>query len=124
MAKAKKRVSARTKSLKRGKANAKPAGKKAAKRATPKKAKSRVRRAGMSATKPAATKKRPPTTTATKALKRVAKVPVETTTIDVVQELAPGVGIVTEYESVRTATPISPSGAPGREGTSLEAEGQ
>jgi ABC transporter substrate binding protein len=65
----------------------------------------------MSATNPAATKKRPPTTTATKALKRVAKVPVETTTIDVVQELAPGVGIVTEYESVQTATPISPSGA-------------
>jgi hypothetical protein len=120
MAKAKKRVSARTKSLKRGKANAKPAGKKAAKRATPKKAKSRVRRAGMSATKPAATKKRPPTTTATKALKRVAKVPVETT----IQEPTPGVGIVTEYESVQTATPISPSGAPGREGTRLETEGQ
>jgi hypothetical protein len=57
-------------------------------------------------------------------LKRVAEVPVETTTIDVVQEPAPGVGIVTEYESVQTATPISPSGAPGREGTRLETEGQ
>ena len=51
MAKAKKRVAARKKSSKRGKASAKPARKKAAKRTTPKKAKSKIRRAGRSAPK-------------------------------------------------------------------------
>jgi len=61
MAKAtKKRVAARKKSLKRGKASTKPARKMAAKHATPKKAKSKIQRAGMSAKKPAAKKKRPP----------------------------------------------------------------
>ena len=49
MAKAKKRVAARKKSLKRSTAKAKPARKLAAKHVTPKKAKSKVRRAGMSA---------------------------------------------------------------------------
>jgi hypothetical protein len=48
----------------------------------------------------------------------VAEVPVETTIIDVIEEPVPGVVVVTEYESVRTATPISPSGeAEGGEGT-------
>ena len=112
MAKAKKRVATRKKSSKRGKASAKPARKKAAKRATPKKAKSKVRRAGKSATKPAAKKKRPPKTAARKAPRQVAEVPVETTIIDVIEEPVPGVVVVTEYESVRTVTPISPGGEP------------
>jgi hypothetical protein len=118
MAKAKKRIAARKKSSKRGKASAKLARKKATKRATSKKATSKVRRAGMSATKPAAKKKRPPKTAAREAPRQVAEVPVETTIIDVIEEPVPGVVVVTEYESVRTATPISPGGeAEGGEGT-------
>jgi hypothetical protein len=121
MAKAKKRVSTRKKSSKRGKASAKPASKKAAKRATPKKAMSKIRRAGPSATKPTAKKKQLPKTAANKAPRQVAEVPVEATIIDAIEEPAPGVVVVTEYESVRTATPISPSGAAGRgEGTGSE----
>jgi hypothetical protein len=120
MAKAKKRVAARKMSSKRGKASAKPARKKPAKRATPKKSKSKVRRAGMSAAKPAAKKKRPRKTPAGKAPRQVAEVPVETTIIDVIEEPVPGVVVVTEYESVRTATPISPgSEAERSEGTGL-----
>jgi hypothetical protein len=120
MAKAKKRVAAHKKSSKRGKASAKPARKKPAKRAAPKKAKSKVRRAGMSATKPAAKKKRPPRTAARKAPTQVSEVPVETTIIDVIEEPVPGVVVVTEYESVRTATPISPDDEPGSgQGTGL-----
>jgi hypothetical protein len=49
---AQKRVTARTKSSKRGKENGKPLLKKTAKRATPKKAKSKSRRTSVSATKP------------------------------------------------------------------------
>ena len=42
----------------------------------------------------------------------------EDTIIDVIEEPVPGVVVVTEYESVRTATPISPGGeAEGGEGT-------
>jgi hypothetical protein len=100
MAKAKKRVAARKKSSKRGKASAKPMRKMAAKRATPKKAKSKVQRAGMSAKKSAAKKKRPPDTAERRP---VAETLVETTIIDVIEEPAPGVVAVTEYESVRTA---------------------
>jgi hypothetical protein len=110
MAKAKKRVAARKKSSKRGKASVKPARKKAAKRATTKKAKSKVQRSGMGVTKPAAKKKRRPKTAARKATRKVAEVPFETTIIDVIEEPVPGVVVVTEYESVRTATPISPGG--------------
>jgi|SRR2546429_666866 hypothetical protein len=91
MAKAKKRVAARKKSPKRGKASAKPARKMAAKHATPKKAKSKVQRAGMSAKKPAAKKRRPPETAERR---QVAEMPVETT--------------------VRTATSILPGGEPER----------
>jgi hypothetical protein len=125
MAKAKKRVAARKKSSKRGKASAKPARKKTAKRATPKRAKSKVRRAGMSATKRAAKKKRPPKTVAKKsprkAPRQVAEVPIETTIIDVIEEPVPGVVVVTEYESVRTGTPVSPGGEPeDDEGTGPE----
>jgi hypothetical protein len=125
MAKAKRRAAARKKSSKRGKASVKPTRKKAAKRATPKKAKSKVRRAGMSATKPAAKKRRPPKTAARKTPRQVAEVPVETTIIDVIEEPVPGVVVVTEYESVRTATPISPGGEPERgEGTGRGTEEQ
>lgn len=111
MAKAKKRVAARKKSSKRGKASAKPARKKVAKRAAPKKSKSKVRRA--SATKPVAKKKRPPKTAARRAPTQVLEVPFETTVIDVIEEPVPGVVVVTEYESVRTGTPISPDREPG-----------
>ena len=75
MAKAKKRVAARKKSSKRGKAGAKGARKMAAKHANPKKAKSKVQRAGMSAKKRAAKKQRQPEA-------------VETTKIDVIDEAA------------------------------------
>ena len=34
-------------------------------------------------------------------------VPVKDTIIDVIEEPAPGVVVVTEYETIRTATPIS-----------------
>jgi len=103
MAKAKKRVAARKASSKRGKASASPSRKKVAKRVTPKKVKSKVRRA----TKPAAKKKRPAKTAVRKAPRQGAEVPVETTIIDVIEELVPGVLVVTEYESVRRAPPTS-----------------
>jgi hypothetical protein len=105
MAKAKKRVATRKKSSKRGKASAKPARKKAAKRTAPKKAKSKVRSVGKSATKPAANKKLVPKTAARKEPRQVVEVPVETTIIDMIEEPVPGVVVVTEYETVRTATP-------------------
>jgi hypothetical protein len=115
MAQAKKRVAARKKSSKRGKAGARLARKTAAKHATPKKAKSKVRRAGMSANKPAAKKKRPPGATERR---QVSETPVETTIIGVIDKPAPDVVAVTEYESVRTATSISPGIEPERgEGT-------
>ena len=110
MAKAKKRVATRKKRSKRGKANAKPARKKAAKRTMPKGAKSKVGRAGRGAPKPAVKKKRPPKTTARKAPRKAPRqvvVPVEDTIIDVIEEPVPGVVVVTEYESIRTGTPIS-----------------
>ena len=125
MAKAKKRAAGRKKSSRRGKASAKPARKKAAKRATPKRAKSKVRRASASVTKPSAKKKRPPKTAARKAPRQVAEVPVETTIVDVIEEPVPGVVVVTEYESVRTARPISRSREPKRsEGTDPGTEDQ
>ena len=115
MAKAKKRVAARKKSSKRGKASARPARKMAAKHAMPKKAKSKIRRAGMSATKPVAKKKRPPETAERR---QVMEMPAKTTMIDVMKQPAPGAVVATEYESVRTATSISPGGEPQRgEGT-------
>jgi hypothetical protein len=98
MAKAKKRVATRKKSSKRGKAGAK-LGRKMAKHAKPKKAKSKVQRAGMSAKKRAAKKQRQA---------------VETTKIDVIDEAAPGVISVKEYDSVRTATSVAPGIEPER----------
>jgi hypothetical protein len=86
MAKAKKRVAARKKTSKRGKANAKPARKLAAKQATPRKAKSKVKRTAVSAKKPAAKKKRPPEPVNTM---QVAAMPIETKPMDVIDEPAP-----------------------------------
>ena len=114
MAKAKKRVAARKKTSKRGKASAKPARKKVAKRAAASKAKSKVRRAGSSAAKPAAKKKQPPKIVARRAPRQVVKVPVATKIIDVIEKPVPGVVVVREYESVRTATPVSPGPLPKR----------
>ena len=104
MAKAKKRVGARKKSSKRGKARTKPSLKKAAKRAAPKKAKSKVRRAAKSVTKPPAKKKRQLEAMEPKAPQAI-ETPVETTIVDVIEEPVPGVVVVTEYESVRVTTP-------------------
>jgi hypothetical protein len=115
MAKAKKRVAVSKKSSKRGKASAKPARKMAVKRATLKKMKSKVQRAGMSAKKSPAKKKRSPETVERRP---VAETPVETTVkttiIDVIEEPAPGVVAVTEYESVQTATSIPAGSEPER----------
>ena len=117
----------RKKSSKRGKASAKPAHKTAAKRATPKEAKSKVRRAGSGgAPKPTVKKKQPPKTAARKApgkTPRQVVVPVEDTIIDVIEEPVPGVVVVTEYELIRTATPIS-SGREPKRGSGPETEDQ
>ena len=94
-------VATRKKSSKRGKAGAKLGRKMAAKHAKPKKAKSKVQRTGMSAKKRAAKKQRQPEA-------------VETTKIDVIDEAAPGVISVKEYDSVRTATSIAPGIEPER----------
>jgi hypothetical protein len=106
MAKAKKRVGARKKGSKR-KANAKPARKLAAKQATSRKAKSKVKRTAMSAKKPAGKKKQPrePMETA-KAI--------ETTSMNVIDEPAPGGVAVTEHELVQIATSISTDVQPER----------
>jgi hypothetical protein len=117
MAKAKRRVASRKKSSKRGKASAKSARKKAAKRTKPKQAKSKVRRAGGGAPKPAVKKKRTPKTAARKGPRKAPRqvvVPVEDTIIDVIEEPVPGVVVVTEYESIRTGTPISSGREPKR----------
>jgi len=123
MAKAKKRVARRKKSSKRGKASAKPARKKAAKRTTPKQAKSKVR----GAAKPMAKKQRPSKIAARKAPRKlpiqVVEVPFEETIIDVIEEPVPGVVVVTEYETIRTATPIS-SGPEPKRGVGPETEDQ
>ena len=116
MAKAKKRIAARKASAKRSRASASIRRKKTAKRAAPKQTKSRARRAGMGATKPAVKNKRSPKSAARRAPKQVAEVPVETTIIDVIEEPVPGVVVITEYESVRTVTPISSSDEPMRRG--------
>ncbi|MGA8964978.1 MAG: hypothetical protein WB525_10870 [Pseudolabrys sp.] len=122
MAKAKKRVATRKKSSKRGKASAKPGRKKAAKRMTPKQAKSKVR----GAAKPMSKRQRQSKIAARKApskTPRQVEVPVEDTIIDVIEEPVPGVVVVTEYETIRTATPISSSPEPKR-GVGPETEEQ
>ena len=104
MAKAKKRVAVRKKSSKRGKASAKPRRKAMAKHTTLKKAKPKVQPTGMNAKKPTTTKKR-----SMKTMERVpvAEKPVETTTIDIIEESASSVVAVTQYESVQATTPIA-----------------
>jgi hypothetical protein len=136
MAKAKKRVATRKKSSKSRKAKTKTARKKkAAKRTASKKAKSKVRRGAKSApksgAKSAAKKNFRSKTAARKASKKapmtetaeVAEIPFETTIIDVIEQLAPGEFVVTEYESVRTGTPTWPGRQPKR-GGGPETEGQ
>ncbi len=123
MAKAKRRVATRKKSSKRGKASAKPARRKAAKRTKPKQAKSKIK----DAEKPMAKEKRPSKIAARKAPRKtprqLVEVPVEDTIIDVIEEPVPGVVVVTEYETIRTATPISSSPEPKR-GVGPETEDQ
>lgn len=109
MAKAKKRVAARNKSSKRGKASAKPARKKVAKRIAPKKSKSKGQRAKMSTPK----RKRPPKTAARNAPTEMLEAPVETKITDQTEEPVSGAVVATEYETVRTATPISSDGESG-----------
>jgi hypothetical protein len=113
MGKAKKRVAMRKKSSKRGKASARPARKKAAKRTTTKKAKSKMRQAGRATVKSAAKRKQLPKTAVRKAPRKAPREVVhapaaEDTIIDVMDEPAPGVITVTEYESVRTTSPDDP----------------
>ena len=99
MAKAKKRVAARKKAPKRGKASAKPARKKAAKRAAPKKhpAKKAAKMAPRKARRVTAPRKPKPV--------------IEDTIIDVIDEPVPGVVRVTEYETITTTTPAGDGGA-------------
>ena len=121
MAKAKKRVATRKKSSKRGKASAKPARRKAAKRTMPKQAKVRGAAKPMSKRQrqsKIATKKAP-----SEMPRQVVEVPVEDTIIDIIEEPVPGVVVVTEYETIRTATPISSSPEPKR-GVGPETEEQ
>ena len=121
MAKAKKRVVIRKKSSKRGKASAKPARKKAAKRMTPKLAKSKVR----GAAKRMSRRQRQSKIAARKAPSKTPRqvVEAEDTIIDVIEEPVPGVVVVTEYETIRTATPISSSPEP-KPGVGPETEKQ
>ena len=66
-----------------------------------------------------AKKQRPSKVTARKAPRKaprqVVKVPVEDTIIDVIEEPAPGVVVVTEYETIQTATPVSSGADPETE---------
>ena len=99
MAKAK--TATRKKGSKRGKASAKPALKPAAKRTTAKKAKSKVRHAGRGAPTTTMSKKQRLTKAAASEAPRkgpiqVAEVPVEDTSVDVIEEPAPGVVDFTE----------------------------
>jgi hypothetical protein len=50
-------------------------------------------------------------------------VPVEDTIIDVIEEPVPGMVVVTEYESIRTDTPIS-SGREPKRGAGPETVGE
>ena len=82
---------------------------------TPKQAKSKVR----GAAKPMSKRQRQSKIAARKAPsktpRQAVEVPVEDTIIDVIEEPVPGVVVVTEYETIRTATPISsrPEPKPG-----------
>jgi hypothetical protein len=55
--------------------------------------------------------------------RQVVEVPVEATIIEVIEEPVPGVVVVTEHETIRTATPISSDREP-KPGTGPETEEQ
>jgi len=102
------------KAKKRGKASAKPARKKAVKRTTMKKAKPKVRRARMNPPKRTTRKKFRAKISTGKPAKAEAAPRRETTIIDVIEEPAPGVFVVTEYETTRTVPPPSSGREPTR----------
>jgi hypothetical protein len=121
MAKRKKRTLARKKTAsKRGKAStrSKSAPRKAAKRVAVKtKAKKRATKARAKRT---ASKKAAPRPT--ESLKQPAEASDETVIFDIVEEPVPGVLVVTEFETVRTSRPETPTRQPeGGEGTGLAA---
>ena len=90
-----------------------PARKMAAKSTRSRKAKSKVQRARISAKKSAAKKKQPLSTVERRPM---VEIPIETTIIDIVEEPAPGVMAVTEYESIQMTASISAGDEPeGRE---------
>ncbi len=106
MAKAKRRIG--RKSSKRRKQPAPSARKKGAKRAAPKKLSSKARKTARGAGKVPAKKRTGPKSAAKaprKLPRQTAELPVEDTIIDVMDEPAPGVVRVTEYEVVRTIAP-------------------
>ncbi len=117
VAKTRTRVVLRKKRSKRGKGKAKPGRKMVARHAAPKK-----RHAGLRAMKRAGKKKRPlkidletpkqVTTAAANAAEALVRAE-ETTVVDVIEEPAPGVVVVTEYESSVRTPPF-----PSRGGTS------
>jgi hypothetical protein len=108
MAKRKQRVLARKKTAsKRGKAHtrAKSAPKKAAKRIALKtKAKKQVTKAHV---KPAAPKRAAPR--AAEPPRQPVLAPDETVIFDIIEEPVPGVVVVTEFETVRTSRPATPT---------------
>jgi hypothetical protein len=105
MVKARKRAATRKNSSKRGKASAKPVRKKAAKRTKPKQGKSKVRGAAKLRAKKQRRSKTAERNVLKKAPRQVVEVPVEDTIIDVIEEPVPGVVVVSEYETIRVATP-------------------
>jgi DNA-binding protein HU-beta len=107
MAKAKRRLAKKV--SKRSKVRTASKRKKGAKRAAPKKTRSKVRKVPRSARKVTAKKRTAPKSAARKAVRKqpTAELPVEDTIIDVVDEPAPGVVRVTEYETIRTVRPGS-----------------
>jgi hypothetical protein len=111
MAKRKRRASARKKmAAKRGKARAriKSTRRKVAKRA------GRKTKAKKQATKPRAKRAAPKKVTpqSVEPPRRPAGATEETVIIDIIEEPAPGVVVVTEFESVQTTTPL-PEGGEG-----------
>ena len=102
------------KAKKRGKASAKPARKKAIKRATMKKASPKIRRTRRNLPKSTTRKKSQAKIPAVKPAKAEVAPQLETTIVDVIEEPAPGVVVVTEYETTRTAPPPSPGRDPKR----------
>jgi len=111
MAKRKQRASARKKTAsKRGKVRtrAKSAPRKAVKRvAMKKKAKKQATKARV---KRAASKKAAPRPT--EPPRRLAEAPDETVIFDIIEEPIPGVVVVTEFETVRTSSPATPTRQP------------